>query len=81
MSDDPEQEYSETEIRQLVEKGIMGLPGKYREVVMMRDIEQLSADEVARRLGVKEGTVWSRLGRARKLLQERLARRGFPALF
>jgi hypothetical protein len=32
--------------------------------------------EIARRTGVKEGTVWSRLAQARKLVQKRLARRG-----
>jgi RNA polymerase sigma-70 factor (ECF subfamily) len=71
--DDPEQEYSETEIRQLVEKGIMGLPVKYRVVVMMRDIEQLSADEVARQLGLSVPNVKTRLLRGRLMLRECLS--------
>src|SRR5258707_590907 len=46
--DNPEQCCSKSEIRQLVEKGVSGLPPKYRVVVMLRDVEQLSTDEVAR---------------------------------
>jgi len=44
--DNPEQCYSKSEIRQLVERESLGLPAKYRAVVMLRDIEQLSTDEV-----------------------------------
>ena len=41
--DNPEQCHSKAEIRQLVETGILALPAKYRVVVVLRDIEQLSA--------------------------------------
>lgn len=71
--DNPEQEYTQTEMRQLVEKGIMGLPGKYRVVVMMRDIEQLSTDEVARQLGLTVPAVKVRLLRGRLMLRECLS--------
>jgi RNA polymerase sigma-70 factor, ECF subfamily len=71
--DDPEQCYSNSEIRQLVEKGILGLPAKYRVVVMLRDIEQLSTEEVARQLGLSVPAVKVRLLRGRLMLREWLS--------
>ena len=71
--DNPEQCYSNFEIRQLVEKGILGLPAKYRVVVMLRDIEQLSTDEVARQLGLSVPAVKVRLLRGRLMLREWLS--------
>jgi RNA polymerase sigma-70 factor, ECF subfamily len=71
--DNPEQFYSRVEIRQLVETGIMGLPAKYRIVVMLRDIEQLSTDEVARQTGLSVPAVKVRLLRGRLMLREWLS--------
>jgi len=71
--DNPEQFYSKSEIRQLVERGILGLPTKYRAVVMLRDIEQLSTDEVSRQLGLTVPTVKVRLLRGRLMLREWLS--------
>jgi RNA polymerase sigma-70 factor (ECF subfamily) len=71
--DDPEQLHSRSEIRQLVERGIMGLPANYRMVVMLRDIEQLSTDEVARQLGLSVPAVKVRLLRGRLMLREWLS--------
>jgi RNA polymerase sigma-70 factor (ECF subfamily) len=71
--DNPEQCYSKFEIRQLVERGILGLPAKYRVVVMLRDIEQLSTDEVARQLGLSVPAVKVRLLRGRLMLREWLS--------
>ncbi len=71
--DNPEQCCSKSEIRQLVERGILGLPTKYRAVVMLRDIEQLSTDEVSRQLGLTVPTVKVRLLRGRLMLREWLS--------
>jgi RNA polymerase sigma-70 factor (ECF subfamily) len=60
-------------MRQLVEKGILALPASYRVVVMLRDIEQLSADEVARQLGLSIPAVKTRLLRGRLMLREWLS--------
>ncbi|HUO34532.1 MAG TPA: peroxidase-related enzyme [Candidatus Acidoferrum sp.] len=71
--DNPEQGHSKTEIRQLVEKGILSLPAKYRVVVMLRDIEQLSTDEVARQLALSVPAVKVRLLRGRLMLRDWLS--------
>jgi RNA polymerase sigma-70 factor (ECF subfamily) len=71
--EDPEQSHTRTEIRQLVEKGLLQLPAKYRVVVMLRDIEQLSTDDVARQLGLSVPAVKTRLLRGRLMLREWLS--------
>lgn len=71
--DNPEQRYSKSEIRQFVESGILALPAKYRIVVVLRDIEWLSADEVARQLGLSVPAVKTRLLRGRLMLRESLS--------
>jgi RNA polymerase sigma-70 factor (ECF subfamily) len=71
--DNPEQAYSRQEIQQLIEKGIMALPAKYRTVVMLRDIEHMSIEDIARQLGLSVPTVKIRLLRGRLMLREWLA--------
>ena len=71
--DNPEQSHSRTEMRQLVEKGLLRLPAKYRVIVMLRDIEQVSTDEVARQLGLSVPAVKTRLLRGRLMLREWLS--------
>jgi RNA polymerase sigma-70 factor (ECF subfamily) len=72
-TDDPEQAYSKSQRQQLVEKGILALPAKYRIVVMLRDIQQLSTDEVARQLELSVPAVKTRLLRGRLMLREWLS--------
>lgn len=74
-NDDPEQLYSKSEMRELVEKGVLALPVKYRIVLMLRDIEQLSTEEVARQLGLSVPAVKVRLLRGRLMLREWLSPR------
>jgi RNA polymerase sigma-70 factor (ECF subfamily) len=71
--DNPEQLYSEAERRELVERAVMGLPSKYRVVLVLRDIEQVSTGEAAAALNLEIPTVKSRLLRARLMLREALA--------
>ena len=57
------------------------LPEKYRTAVLLCDLEGLTQDQAARRLGWPDGTVRSRLARGRERLRERLTRRGIaPAV-
>jgi RNA polymerase sigma-70 factor (ECF subfamily) len=71
--ENPEQSHSRTEIRRLVEEGLLQLPAKYRVIVVLRDIEQLSTDAVARQLGLSVPAVKTRLLRGRLMLREWLS--------
>jgi RNA polymerase sigma-70 factor, ECF subfamily len=68
----PEKLYGKQELRQLVEAAIQALPPIYRETLVLRDIEELSAEEAAEALGVTVPAIKSRLLRARLLLREAL---------
>jgi RNA polymerase sigma-70 factor (ECF subfamily) len=72
-TDDPEQLYSQAETRSLVESGVMKLPAKYRVVVILRDIEQLSTEESAAALNLGIPALKARLHRGRLMLREALA--------
>ncbi|HUX46200.1 MAG TPA: sigma-70 family RNA polymerase sigma factor, partial [Terracidiphilus sp.] len=57
----------------ILRKAIEGLPEIYRNVVLLRDIEEMDIRETAAALGISEGAVKVRLHRARALLQRDLA--------
>jgi len=66
---DPEGAFFEQLVDDDVWKAIDSLPREFREAVLLRDVEGMSYDEIAQMLGVKIGTVKSRLFRARQALQ------------
>jgi RNA polymerase sigma-70 factor (ECF subfamily) len=61
------------EIRMLMQQAVAELPDSFRQVVVLRDIEELSVNETAEALGISIALVKVRLHRARLLLQRRLA--------
>lgn len=73
---DPETELSREETRASVRAAIESLPVIYREVVVLRDIEGFTYQQIAAVLGCPAGTVMSRLGRARGRLRLLLDARG-----
>lgn len=76
---DPMASPSETLERKLreeaVHEAILSLSDTHREIIIMREIECKSYDEIAERLGLELGTVKSRLNRARLAVKEYLTRR------
>jgi len=73
-SPNPEQEYSQAELRDILSKTIQGLPTGFRTVFVLRDVEGLSTEETAEALGISIPAVKSRLLRARLQLRERLSK-------
>ena len=62
----------DTEKRRVVKKAISTLPEKYRAPLVLRDVEGKSYDEIAQILSTSEGTVKSRINRARNFLREKM---------
>lgn len=60
------------ERRKAIARAIATLPEKYRTAVVLRDVEGRSYEEISEVLGLSDGTVKSRINRARNLLKEKL---------
>ena len=69
----PESDAQRAEMRRLLEARIDALPDSYREVFMLRGLEELSVEETAGVLGIPEATVRTRYFRARGLLRQSMA--------
>jgi RNA polymerase sigma factor (sigma-70 family) len=65
------------ELKPLLDRELSGLPEKFRVPVVLCDLEGLPRRQVARQLGLPEGTLSSRLHTARRTLAQRLSRYGF----
>ena len=63
-------------VREAVRRGLEQLTPEYREILLLREINGLSYDEIGRALNLEDGTVKSRIFRARKKLCEILVREG-----
>ena len=61
------------ELRELLQEAIANLPELYREVLILRDVQEINIAETASILGVSEGVVKTRLLRARLMMQKVLA--------
>ncbi|WP_022925062.1 RNA polymerase sigma factor SigE [Serinicoccus marinus] len=72
---DPEQVYAMTHLDGDIQEALNALPPQFRAAVVLADIEGYSYEEVAQTLGVKMGTVRSRIHRGRALLRQSLAHR------
>jgi RNA polymerase sigma-70 factor (ECF subfamily) len=69
----PAEALERTELRECLCRAVLSLPTIYREVVQLRDIDELDVEETAAVLGVTGGAVKVRLHRARAMLQKALA--------
>jgi len=68
----PSEALERMEVQQMLQKAIISLPEKYREVFVLRDVEELNIAETAAALSISVGNVKVRLHRARVMLQKQL---------
>jgi RNA polymerase sigma-70 factor (ECF subfamily) len=71
-TDGPEQKLMQNENIRRVKEAINSLPEEHRTLIILRDLEGFSYDELAKITGVALGTVKSRLSRARHTLREQI---------
>lgn len=69
----PSETLQRNELRDALKRALAGLPQKYREVLILRDIQHLSIEETAQVLGISTGNVKTRLLRARLQMRDALA--------
>jgi len=70
----PHRALEDRDRRSFLRRGLEALPEKLREAVVLRDLQGLSYQEMADRLGLPEGTVKSRINRGREELSRLLLR-------
>ena len=75
VSDTPESLLIDQLNQEALQQGIAELPVHFREIVLMADVEEMSYQEIAQALSIPNGTVMSRLARARKTLRESLRKK------
>jgi RNA polymerase sigma-70 factor (ECF subfamily) len=75
LIDDPLGDLTRRETIESVRQAVLALPPRYREVVVLCDLHEMSYAETAQVIGCAIGTVRSRLHRARALLFEKLSAR------
>ena len=74
--DSPAVQASVHELTEILDAEMAGLPAKFREVIILSQMEGLTRDELAERLGISVAAVKDRLERGREQLRLRLLRRG-----
>jgi RNA polymerase sigma factor (sigma-70 family) len=75
LGPEPEQVFSDTHLDPLLQEALDELPPEFRAAVVLCDVEGLSYEEIGATLGVKLGTVRSRIHRGRAALRNSLERR------
>jgi len=73
QSQDAEKHALDIETLKHVRSAVKRLPGRYREPVVLRYLQELETDDISQILGISRNTLQVRLSRARKLLKENLA--------
>jgi RNA polymerase sigma-70 factor (ECF subfamily) len=73
LGQDPRENLLRRELAGRMQDALATLPAIHREILVLRELEGLSYEELAARLGIQKGTVMSRLFHARKKMQAALA--------
>ena len=69
----PSEALEQKELRVALTKALKSLPEKYRSVLVLRDVQQLSIAETSQALGISEANIKTRLSRARLQMRDALA--------
>ena len=72
----PQEAAERAELRRQIDNGLRALPAEYRQVLILREMHQLSYEEIGQTLSLDPGTVKSRISRGRKRLQKYLMASG-----
>jgi RNA polymerase sigma-70 factor (ECF subfamily) len=68
----PQRAALNSELKEKIEEALSGLSENHRSILILREVEGLSYEELARVLGIRKGTVMSRLFHARLKMQKKL---------
>ncbi len=63
-------------LKKKVQQALANLPDDFRTIIILRDIQELSYDDISKIVGLPLGTVKSRINRGRLKLQELLKKKG-----
>jgi RNA polymerase sigma-70 factor, ECF subfamily len=72
QDESPFEKFAHTEVRTAVEQALQQVPEPYRTALILRDVEEMSYEEVAEVLAISLGTVKSRITRGRDALRKKL---------
>jgi len=75
-TESPQEAAERSELRRAIALGLKSLPEAYREALILRELHQLSYEEIAQSTDTDLGTVKSRINRGRKLLRKFLVENG-----
>ncbi len=72
----PETRLEQQELRQAILQGLRALPRAQKEILLLREVQGLSYEEIGAALSLAPGTVRSRIARAREALRKKLLQSG-----
>ncbi len=72
----PENDFERRQIKETLKEGILSLDEAHKAVIIMRDVNGMTYEEIAQTLEINVGTVKSRLARAREKLRKKLTKSG-----
>jgi RNA polymerase sigma-70 factor (ECF subfamily) len=72
FDENPAKVFKQKELGEQILKALDDLPGKHKEIILMREVDGMSYEDMARILKISKGTVMSRLFHARQKLQNKL---------